>query len=71
LNGTSLAFLPDGRLLVTERTGRLRMVGTDGTLSEPLSGMPSNMYAAGGLYNAAPDRNFAGNRTCGTERRSL
>ena len=33
-----LAFLPDGRLLVTERPGRMRIVGKDGKLSEPLQG---------------------------------
>ena len=31
-----MTFLPDGRMLVTERPGRLRLVATDGTLSEPL-----------------------------------
>src|SRR5215468_7399927 len=35
-----LAFLPDGRMLVTERTGKLRIVNADGTKSEPLSGVP-------------------------------
>ena len=41
-----LAFLPDGRLLVTERPGRLRIVGKDGRLSEPLRGVPA--VVAGG-----------------------
>ena len=31
-----LAFLPDGRMLVTERPGRLRMVSAEGRLSPPL-----------------------------------
>ncbi len=35
-----LAFLPDGRMLVTERPGRLRIAARDGTLSAPLSGVP-------------------------------
>ena len=35
-----LTFLPDGRMLVTERPGRLRIVAQDGTLSEPLQGLP-------------------------------
>ena len=35
-----LAFLPDGRMLVTERAGNLRIMATDGTLSEPLTGVP-------------------------------
>ena len=38
----ALAFLPDGRLLVTERPGRLRIVGKDGRLvSQPVSGLPA------------------------------
>ncbi len=41
-----MAFLPDGRLLVTERPGRLRIVGKDGTLSAPLQG-PPKVYASG------------------------
>jgi aldose sugar dehydrogenase len=41
-----LAFLPDGRMLVTERPGRLRLVETGGRLSEPLAGVPE--VAAGG-----------------------
>src|ERR1044071_6727836 len=43
LNGASLSFLPDGRIIVAERNGRIRIVGKDGKLSEPLAGMPSNM----------------------------
>ncbi|WP_397573109.1 PQQ-dependent sugar dehydrogenase, partial [Silanimonas sp.] len=35
-----LAFLPDGRMLVTERPGRLRIVNADGTLSRPIAGVP-------------------------------
>lgn len=35
-----LAFLPDGRMLVTEREGRLRIVARDGTVSEPVAGVP-------------------------------
>ena len=40
-----MAFLPDGRLLVTERPGRLRIVGKDGTLSAPLQGTRRSMPA--------------------------
>ena len=36
----SLAFLPDGRMLVTERPGRMRIVTRDGQLSPPLAGVP-------------------------------
>jgi glucose/arabinose dehydrogenase len=58
-----LAFLPDGRMLVTERPGRLRIVGTNGQLSQPLSGLP-RIYARGqgGLLDVLPDRQFADNR---------
>ncbi len=49
----SLAFLPDGRMLVTERPGRLRLAA-DGKLSEPLLGVP-RVYASGqgGLLDVA------------------
>src|SRR4051794_33454585 len=39
-----LTFLPDGRMLVTERPGRLRIVSTDGQVSPPLGGVP-RVYA--------------------------
>lgn len=57
------AFLPDGRLLVTERPGRLRLVSPDGALSEPLAGTPE-VFARGqgGLLDVALDPDFAGNR---------
>ena len=49
-----LAFLPDGRMLVTERPGRLRVVERDGRVSEPLTGVP-RVYASGqgGLLDVA------------------
>ena len=37
----SLAFLPDGRMLVTERPGRLRLIGRGGAVSAPLEGVPA------------------------------
>jgi glucose/arabinose dehydrogenase len=52
------AFLPDGRLLVTERPGRMRLVSPDGTLSPPLGGVPEVAVAGqGGLLDVqlAPD----------------
>jgi glucose/arabinose dehydrogenase len=50
----SLAFLPDERILVTERPGRLRLVARDGRISEPLDGVPG-VYASGqgGLLDVA------------------
>ena len=54
-----LAFLPDGRLLVTERPGRVRIVGKDGKLSAPLQGVPT-VYASGqgGLLDVAARTRF-------------
>jgi glucose/arabinose dehydrogenase len=58
-----LAFLPDGRMLVTERPGRLRIVGRDGRLSEPLAGVPQVLARGqGGLLDVALDPRFAANR---------
>ncbi len=55
-----LAFLPDGRLLVTERPGRLRIVGKDGRLSAPVQGVPK-VYASGqgGLLDVQIGPDFA------------
>src|SRR3990172_4528311 len=59
----ALAFLPDGRMLVTERPGRLRIVGRDGRLSEPLAGVPQVLARGqGGLLDVALDPRFADNR---------
>ncbi len=58
-----LAFLPDRRMLVTERPGRLRIVGRDGRLSEPLAGVPQVLARGqGGLLDVALDPRFADNR---------
>lgn len=58
-----LAFLPDGRLLVTERAGRLRYVGTDGKKSAPLSGLPAiRVDGQGGLLDLVLDPDFTSNR---------
>lgn len=55
----SLAFLPDGRMLVTERPGRLRIVSSDGRVSEPVGGVP-RVYARGqgGLLDVALSPTF-------------
>ena len=63
-NPWSLAFLPDGRMLVTEKRGQLRIVGRDGKLSEPVAGMPPvRSGGQGGLHDVTLDRGFAENRT--------
>jgi len=59
-----LAFLPDGRMLVTERPGRLRIVEQDGTLSAPIAGVPAVAAdGQGGLLDVALAPDFAQSRT--------
>lgn len=59
----SVAFLPDGRFLVTERPGRLRMVLADGTLLEqPIGGLPDiQPHGQGGLLDVVLHPQFADN----------
>ena len=60
----ALAFLPDRRLLVTERPGRVRIIAKDGTLSPALVGVPKVFAAAqGGLLDIVLDRGFTQNQT--------
>jgi len=59
-----MAFLPDGRLLITERnTGGLYLLQTDRKLSKPLDGVPK-VWASGqgGLMDVAIDPNFEKNK---------
>ncbi len=58
-----LAFLPDGRMLVTERPGRLRIVGRDGRLArQPVGGLPKiEEHGQGGLLDVALHPRFAEN----------
>jgi len=59
----SLAWLPDGRMLVTERPGRLRVVSKDGRLSVPVSGLPRIFSdGQGGLLDILVDPGFSENR---------
>jgi glucose/arabinose dehydrogenase len=58
-----IAFLPDGRALVTERPGRLRVVAKDGTVGPALDGVPAVAATGqGGLLGIALDPDFASNR---------
>ena len=63
-NGYSIEFMPDGRILLVERPGRLRIIETSGQISAPLGGLPP-IFAGGpqGLVGAIADREFAANRT--------
>jgi glucose/arabinose dehydrogenase len=58
-----LQFLPDGRMLVTERVGRLRLVTGKGRLSPPVAGVPDVLTNSGqaGLFDVALDPGFAQN----------
>jgi aldose sugar dehydrogenase len=57
-----LAFLPDGRFLVSERPGRLRVLARDGSKSQPLGGLPPvDADGQGGLLDVALDPQFAKN----------
>lgn len=59
----SLAFLPGGRMLVTEKGGQLRVVAPDGTLSPPVEGLPPvDPRGQGGLLDVALDPAFATNQ---------
>ena len=57
-----MALLPDGRILVTERAGRLRILGVDGKLSGAVTGLPEvDARGQGGLLDVALDPDFARN----------
>ncbi len=63
VNPWGLAFLPGGRFLVTERPGRMRIVGADGRLGPPLPGLPTVVAEGqGGLLDVVTDPQFAVNR---------
>lgn len=58
------AFLPDGRLLVTEKSGTLRLIPEAGKLGAPIRGVPEvAARGQGGLLGLALDPDFSGNRT--------
>jgi aldose sugar dehydrogenase len=62
-NPWALEFLPDGRILVTERPGRLRIVDRSGRVSAPLGGVPEVQASGqGGLLDVALDPGFAKNQ---------
>lgn len=65
LNGAwAFEFLPDQRILVTERQGNLRIIGQDGKASAPIKGLPKVYFEGqGGLLDVAVDPQFASNRT--------
>lgn len=63
VNPWAVAPLPDGRFLVTERPGRLRIVATDGRLGVPVAGLPPVVASGqGGLLDVVLDPAFATNQ---------
>ena len=55
--------LPDGRLLITQKEGTMRINTTAGTLSEPITGIPAvNAAGQGGLLGLVVDPSFQDNR---------
>jgi glucose/arabinose dehydrogenase len=58
----SLAFLPDGRMLVTEKAGRLRMIANGKLEPEPIAGLPRvTVHGQGGLHDVVPHPDFSKN----------
>lgn len=63
-NPWGVAFLPEGRFVVTEKPGRLRLVAADGKLGAPIQGLPPVAAGGqGGLLDVLADSGFAQNRT--------
>ncbi len=63
-NPWAVAFLPDGRFLVTERSGQMRLVAANGQVAAPLAGVPPVAAGRqGGLLDLILDADFARNRT--------
>ncbi len=59
----ALAFLPDGAMLVTERSGQMRLVSVDGKLGDPITGLPEILAGRqGGLLDVTLHPEFAQNR---------
>ena len=59
----AVAFIGAGRMLVTERPGRLRVVEPDGRLGSPVAGLPAvDAGGQGGLLDLITDRDFPRNR---------
>jgi glucose/arabinose dehydrogenase len=59
----AIVFLPDGRMLVTERAGRLRVVTRAGQIAAPISGLPPvDARGQGGLLDVVLGPNFAADR---------
>lgn len=64
VNPWSLAFPPDGSILVTERDGKLRIIRNGALVAEPVAGVPAPyVKSQGGLFEVLLHPDFAENRT--------
>lgn len=64
VNPWSIAFLPDGSILVTERAGKLRVIRDGKLVAEPVTGLPAPYVAnQAGTFEVLPHPDFATNRT--------
>jgi glucose/arabinose dehydrogenase len=62
-NGWGMTFLPGGKMLVTEKPGRLRVVDAKGTLSAPVTGLPAvDAQGQGGLLDISLHPDYASNQ---------
>ncbi|WDI32592.1 PQQ-dependent sugar dehydrogenase [Hyphococcus flavus] len=62
VNPWSIAFLPDGSMLVSEREGRLRIIRDGELVDAPVAGVPEVLsYNQGGLHDVLPHPNFEEN----------
>lgn len=60
----AMEFLPDGRIIVTEKAGRIRIVSKDGTPGQPIAGVPKvDSRGQGGLLDIALSPSFSSDRT--------
>jgi len=60
----AMEFLPDGRVIVTEKAGKIRIVSKDGTPGQPVAGVPKvDPKGQGGLLDIALSPSFASDRT--------
>ncbi|MEO8119147.1 MAG: PQQ-dependent sugar dehydrogenase, partial [Rhodoferax sp.] len=63
-NPWAVAFLPEGRFLVSERPGRMRVIEANGKVGAALEGLPKVAAGGqGGLLDVVLDADFARNRT--------
>lgn len=62
-NPWGMALMPDGNWLITEQPGRMRIVGADGRIGEPIAGLPAVFSRGqGGLLDVTLSPQFASDR---------